>query len=86
MNPLGADPSDFAEQIGALEVDGLLLSACSTFLTVGQAKVERGELAEAKKAIDAAVTLLPQLAEEARRALEPAVAELQVAYATAASG
>ena len=75
----------FAEQIGTLSVDDLLLSSASTFLTVGQAKLERGELADARKAIDAALGLLPQLADEARRALEPAVTQLHVAYATAAS-
>jgi hypothetical protein len=76
---------EFAEQIGALEVDSLLFSSVSTFLTVGQAKLDRGELADARKAIDAAVMLLSQLPEEARRSLQPAVAQLQVAYAGAAS-
>jgi hypothetical protein len=71
----------FAEQIGALAVDDLLLSTVSTFLTVAQAKLDRQELADAKKAIDAALALLPQLPDELRRALEPALAQLQVAYA-----
>ena len=74
-----------AEQIGGLGVDDLLLSAVSTFLTVGQAKLAREELADARKAIDAAAALLPHVPEDARRALQPALAELQVAYASAAS-
>ena len=84
--PSADDLQAFAEQIGALPVDGLLLSTVSTFLTVGQAKLDRRELAEARKAIEAALALLPQLPEEPRRALEPGLAQLQVAYATAASG
>ena len=82
--PTPEELSAFAEQIGALSVDDLLLSTVSTFLTVGQAKLDRGELADARKAIDAALALMPQLADDPRRALEPAVAQLQVAYAAAA--
>jgi hypothetical protein len=83
--PTPDELSAFAEQMGALQVDGLVLSAVSTFLAVGQAKVERGELAEARKSIEAALALLPHLSEEGCRALEPGLAQLQVAYATAAS-
>ncbi len=83
--PTPEELSAFASQIGSLEVRDLVLSAVSTFLTVGQAKLDRAELADARKAIDVAVALLPQLEDEARRALEPALAQLQVAYAAAAS-
>ena len=85
---MAADEDDltaFAEQIGALGVEDLLLSSVSTFLAVGQAKLDRNELADARKAIDAAVALLPHLPEEARRALQPSLAGLQVVYAAAAS-
>jgi hypothetical protein len=84
--PTAEELQAFADQIGALAVDTLVLSSVSTFLTVGQAKLDRAELADAKKAIDAALALLPQVPEEGRRALEPALAQLQVAYAAAASG
>jgi hypothetical protein len=73
------------EQLASLGIEDFLLSAASTIASLAYAKLERGDLAEAKKGIDALASLLPHLGDDVRRDLSAAVANLQVAYATAAS-
>jgi hypothetical protein len=84
----GPSPEELAalqEQLAALSINDFLVSAASTVASLGFAKLERGDLPEAKRAIDALGTLLPQLEGEVRQELQLALTRLQVEYATAAS-
>ena len=80
---------DLAEAISKIEVGQFLLSAVSTLASLAFGKIEQGELAQAKVAIDAIRVLLPvtagQVEEGFMRDFERALANLQVAYADAAS-
>ncbi len=73
---------DLAAQIAQLKVDDILAGAASTLASVAYAKLDAGELPEAKRGIGALATILP-LIEDAglRRDLGAALANLQVAYA-----
>jgi hypothetical protein len=73
------------EQLASLGIEDFLVSAASTIASLAYAKLERGDLAEAKKGIDALASLVPHLGAEVRRDLTAALTNLQVAYATAAS-
>ena len=77
--------SDFAEQLAALDIGMFIGTTGSTLAGLAFAKIDRGDLAEAKLAIDALAALVPLLEEEPRRDLAAALANLQVAYADAAS-
>ena len=72
------------DQLAALDVETLLLSSASTIASLAFAKIDHGDLPQAKRAIDALVSLLPHLAGPAAAELRQAVASLQVAYAGAA--
>jgi hypothetical protein len=79
---------DFAalqEQLLALDVSQFVLSAASTLASLGFGKLQRGELDQARQAIDALQSLLPQVEERFRPDLQQALTQLQVAFATAAS-
>jgi hypothetical protein len=73
------------QQLAALRVEDFLISAASTLASLGFAKLERGDLAEARKAIDALATLVPQLEGEPAGDLAQALTQLQLAYAGAAN-
>jgi hypothetical protein len=77
---------DFAEQLAALDVGLLLASSASTVASLAYTKIERGDLAQAKLAIDAVAALVPLLEGDAKRDLGSVLANLQVAYAAKASG
>ena len=72
-----------------IEVGQFLLSMCSTLASLAFGKIEQGELAQAKAAIEGVRALLPvlegQVDEGMRRDFEQAVANLQIAYADAVS-
>jgi hypothetical protein len=73
---------DVQAQIARLRVDDVLAGGVSTLASVAFAKLEAGDLPEAKRAIDAVATMLPLLGDgELRRDLGAALANLQVAYA-----
>ena len=95
MNGLAEDeaqPSidDLAEAIRQIEVGQFLLSSVSTLASLAFAKLEQGELGQAKTAVDAIQAILPVLKGDVDEALlrdfERALTSLQVAYADAASG
>ena len=96
MNGLAEDepnePSleDLAEAIRQIEVGQFLLTSVSTLASLAFAKLEQGELGQAKTAIDAIQAILPLLEgdvdEGLLRDFERALTNLQVAYADAASG
>ena len=87
----GREPTieDLAEALRQIEVGQFLLSTVSTLASLAFGKIEQGELAQAKAAIDAIGALLPVLKEEVEddllRDFERAVANLRVAYADAAA-
>jgi hypothetical protein len=71
--------------LAALPVESVIASSASTLHGIAAAKLERGDLAQAQKAIDALSALVGQLEGEIGRETRLALAQLQVAYATAAS-
>jgi hypothetical protein len=79
------DLEEIRQQLAALDVEPFLLSTASTIASLAYAKLEAGELDQAKKAIDALAALIPQLEGEFAQELQQALTALQVAYATAAS-
>ncbi len=79
------DVEALQEQLAAFSVEQFLVSAASTIASLAYAKLERHDLAEARKAIDALAALVPQLEGELADDLALALTRLQLAYADAAS-
>jgi hypothetical protein len=77
---------ELAEQLAAFDVGTFLVSAASTLASLAFAKLEKGDLAQAKQAIDALQSLVPHVEGDLARDLQAALTQLQVAYAGAASG
>jgi len=73
------------EQLASLEVEQYLVSAASTLASLGYAKLDRGDLPDARRAIDALAALVPLLEGELADDLARALTDLQIAYALAAS-
>jgi hypothetical protein len=80
------DADALADELAAFDVDQFLVAAASTLASLAFAKLEAGDLPQARKAIDALATLLPQVEGALKGDLERALANLQVTYASAASG
>jgi len=75
---------DLQAQIAQLRVDDILVGAASTLASVAYAKLEAGDREQAKRAIDALAAVLPLLEDDSlRRDLGAALANLQVAFASA---
>ena len=83
--PTPEEVAALQEQLASFSVDQFVLSAASTIASLAFAKLEKGDLPEAKKAIDALQSLLPHVQGELRGELQQALTGLQVAYAAAAS-
>ena len=83
--PEEIDLGALQEQLGAMQVEHFVVSAATTLASLGFAKLERGELGEARKAIDALAALVPQVEGELGRDLAQALTQLQVAYAGTAN-
>ena len=77
---------DFAEQLASLDIGLLLASSASTIASLAYSKLERNDLAQAKLGIDALAALVHLLEGDAKRDLGAVLANLQVAFAAAASG
>jgi hypothetical protein len=73
------------EQLASFSVEQFLISAASTIASLAYAKLEREDLPQARKAIDALAALVPLLEGELAADLATALTSLQVAYAEAAS-
>lgn len=73
------------EQLASLAVADFVVSAASTLATLATAKLEAGDLAQAKQAIDALASLAPHVEGELAGELKAALASLQVAFSQAAS-
>ncbi len=79
------DLTALQEQLAAFDVADLLASSASTIASLAFAKIEHGELGQAKQAIDALNSILPHLEGPLAADLRAALTQLQVAYAGAAS-
>ena len=77
------DVEALQEQLASFSVEQFLVSAASTIASLAYAKLERRDLAEARKAIDALAALVPQLEGELANDLALALTGLQLAYAEA---
>ena len=69
------------EQLASFSVEQFLISAASTIASLAYAKLERQDLPQARKAIDAVAALLPLVEGDPARDLQGALTNLQVAYA-----
>ena len=79
------DMEALQEQLASFAVEQFLVSAASTIASLAYAKLERGDLPQAKKAIDALGSLVPHVEGDLAGDLKLALSRLQVAYADAAS-
>lgn len=84
--PTPEELEQLQEQLASFSVEQFLVSAASTIASLAFAKIERGDLAQAKKAIDAFQSLVPHLEGELAGDLKLALSRLQVAYSEAAAG
>ena len=88
--PQGAGIDDLMQAIREIKVGQFLLTTVSTLASLAYGKLEQGELEQAKAAIEAIRVLLPALEGQVEAGLlrdfGQALANLQVAYADAASG
>jgi hypothetical protein len=90
--PGAPDPSaeELLGQIASLDVRQLLLSTVMTLASLAYGKLDAGERDQARVAIEALAALIPVLAdgveEDVTRDLRTALANLQVAFASAAPG
>jgi hypothetical protein len=79
------DARKIQEQLASFGVEEFLVSAASTIASIAYAKLEVRDLAEARRAIDALAALVPLIEGELAADLGRALANLQLAYAEAAS-
>jgi hypothetical protein len=80
------DANVLFDQIKGFDVQQFLIATSSTLASLAFAKLESKELGQAKTAIDAVAALVPLLEGDLARDLKGALANLQVAYAGAATG
>ena len=72
-----------ADDLAALGVEEFLVSAAAGLASLGYARLEAKDLAEAKLAIDALQSLLPHISGEIHTDLQQALTGLQVAFVSA---
>ena len=88
--PQGPGMEDLMQAIREIKVGQFLLTTVSTLASLAYGKLEQGELEQAKAAIEAIRVLLPvlegQVEADLLRDFSQALANLQIAYADAASG
>jgi hypothetical protein len=78
-------PEELAEQLASFDVEPFLVSMASTVASLAYAKLDKSDLPQAKRAIDALASLVPHIEGELAGDLRAALTQLQVAYAAAAS-
>ncbi len=81
--PTPEEIEELQAQLASFSVDQFIVSAASTIASLAYAKLESGDIAQAKKAIDALKSLVPHVEGELGRDLQQALTGLQVAYADA---
>jgi hypothetical protein len=79
------DVAALQEQLAAFDVGQFLVSAASTIASLAYAKLDQGDLPQARTAIDALVALVPLVGGDLAADLGQALANLQLAYAEKAS-
>jgi hypothetical protein len=79
------DAEALAGELAAFDVEQFVVAAASTLASLAFAKLDGGELAQARKAIDTLTSLLPHVEGPLRGDLDRALTSLQVAYAGAAT-
>jgi hypothetical protein len=80
------DVEALQEQLAAFDVEQFIVSAASTIASLAYAKLDRRDLPQARKAIDALAALVPLVEGELAPDLGQALTNLQLAYAEASSG
>jgi hypothetical protein len=75
-----------ADDLASISVQDFLVSAAAGLTSLGFARLEAKDLAQAKQAIDALQSLLPHISGELHADLQQALAALQVAFVGASSG
>ena len=80
------DVSALQAELAAFDVEQFVVSAASTIASLAYAKLDGRDLPQARKAIDALAALVPLIEGELGGDLGRALANLQLAYAEAASG
>jgi len=75
-----------ADDLASIRVEEFLVSAAAGLMSLGYARLESKELAEAKQAIDALQSLLPHIGGDLQAELQQALTGLQVAFVSSASG
>jgi hypothetical protein len=83
--PTPEELEELQQQLAGFSVDQFLVSAASTLASLAYAKLERRDLPQAKKAIDALASLVPHVEGEVAGDLKLALSRLQLAYADAVS-
>ena len=83
--PTPEEREELQRQLASFDVEQFLVSAASTVASLAYAKLERGDLAQAKRAIDALQSLLPHIEGPLKAGLQLALTRLQTAYVEAAS-
>ena len=83
--PTPEELEELQQQLASFDVEQFIVSAASTIASLAYAKLEREDLPQAKKAIDALASLVPHVEGELAGDLKLALSRLQVAYADAAS-
>ena len=72
-----------ADDLAAIGVEEFLVSAAAGLASLGYARIEAKDLAQAKLAIDALQSLLPHIGGELHADLQQALTGLQVAFVSA---
>ena len=72
-----------ADDLASLGVEEFLVSAAAGLASLGYARLEAKDLAQAKLAIDALQSLLPHIGGDIHTDLQNALTGLQVAFVTA---
>jgi len=83
--PPDVDIEALQQQLAGFQVEQFVLSAASTLASLAFAKLEREDLPQAKKAIDALAALAPHVEGAVAADIRMALTNLQVAYAEAAA-
>jgi hypothetical protein len=83
--PTPEELEQLQQQLASFSVEQFLVSTASTLASLAYAKLDRGELEQAKKAIDALGDLVPHLEGELAADLRLALSRLQVAFVESAS-
>jgi len=83
--PTPEELDELQQQLASFSVDQFVLSAASTIASLAYAKLERNDLDQARKAIDALASLVPHVEGELAGDLKLALSRLQLAYTDAVS-